>query len=204
MDEFQCKKVSTKDNRDGLSILHLKADPREIPHEIKQGSYGDRYNMKATFEHHESEFEAIRFTVDDDGKGFIVMKLAVLPAQVGDEFLYAPNGSIFTINYELMMTPSDIVPFTPEHRLATLRRLQVILSEPQFWQFLEQHDHWNLLKEPFQSNTDRQDAALEILYRTVGCHSRSDITKNAAVCERTERLIREYRKQIWSKRDPSP
>lgn len=199
METFICTKCSTKDNRDGMFVLHLKARPQDVPNDIKQGAYGDRYAMRVTRDEVEHPFEAIRFTVDDDGKGFLIMKLGVLPAQAGDEVLYAPNGTGFVVGYEHLLTPSDIMPFTPEHRQATLRRLQVIIGEAAFWDYLERFDRWNLLTEEFKKGGNRQDAALEVLYRHVECHSRSEIRTNAAVCERTERLIREYRRDQWKK-----
>lgn len=199
MDQFLCTKCSTKDNRDGLFVLHLKARPQDVPAEIKQGAYGDRYILRITQDDEPREFEAIRSTVDDDGKGFLIMKLFVLPAQAGDAVLYAPNGTSFAVEYEQQLTQSDVLPFTPEHRQATFRRLQVIIGEPAFWDYLEQFDRWGLLTESFSVIDHRQDAALEVLYRHVECHSRAEIRTNAAVCERTERLIREYRREQWNK-----
>jgi hypothetical protein len=199
MERFFCKKYSTKDNRDGLFVLNLKARPEDMPDEIKHGAYGDRYMFRVTINEDEREFEAIRFTVDDDGKGFVILKVAVLPGQAGDGILYAPNGSDLTVDYEPQLVSTEITPFTPEYRQATFRRLQVVISEPAFWDYLEQFDAWALLTDKFSHLSHRQDAAIEVLYRHIGCHSRSEIRTNAAVCERAERLIRRYRSAQWQK-----
>lgn len=197
-DRFLCTKLSTKDNRDGLSILSFKAEPKDFPAEIKHGIHGDRYDISIVHDEQTHRFEAIRFTLDDDGKGSVILRLGVLPGQVGDAILYAPKDTPLAVTYSVKLTGSDIMPFKPETRQATLRKLHVIMSEPAFWDFLVRYDAWALLSADIDTLSGRQDAALEVLYRHVKCHSRSDIVSTAAICEKVERLIREYRREQWN------
>jgi hypothetical protein len=203
LNSFHCSKRASKDNRDGLVLLQLKAQPSEIPAAIKYGTHGDRYTLTIKLADTEdaisSTFEGQRVAIDDMGDGSVNLKIAALPSQVGDMILYAPNGCGFEVEYEPLFTSSDIVPITPEHRRATLKRLMVISQEPAFWDFLERRDTWSLLKDAFVIPSERLNVALEVLYRLVRCHSRADILTNAAVCERTERLIREFRSEQWNK-----
>lgn len=203
MNSFHCSKRASKDNRDGLVLLQLKAQPSEIPAGIKYGTHGDRYTLTISLidadDAGSSTFEGQRVAIDDMGDGSVNLKIAALPSQVGDEILYAPNGSTFEVLYEPLFTSSDIVPITPEHRRATFKRLMVISQETAFWDFLEQRDAWSLLKDGFVMPSERLNVALEVFYRLARCHSRADILTNAAVCERTERLIREFRSEQWNK-----
>lgn len=203
MNSFHCSKRASKDNRDGLVLLQLKAQPAEIPAGIKYGTHGDRYTLTVRLPDMEdpvsSTFEGQRVAIDDMGDGSINLKIAALPSQVGDAVLYAPNGCAFEVTYEPLFTSSDIVPITPEHRRATFKRLMVISQEAAFWDFLEERDTWSLLKDAFVIPSERLNVALEVFYRLARCHSRSDILTNAAVCERTERLIREFRSEQWNK-----
>lgn len=197
-ERFLCEKLSTKDNRDGLSILSLKADPSAFPAEIKHGIHGDRYDFTVSYGEETYRFEAIRFTLDDDSRGSAILRLGVLPGQVGDAILFAPKGTQLAVLYTIKLTGSEIVPFKPEVRQATLRKLHVIMGEPSFWEFLQRYDAWGLLGTEIDTLTGRQDAALEVLYRHVKCHSRSDIVTSAAICEKVERLLRDYRREQWN------
>lgn len=203
MNSFHCSKRASKDNRDGLILLQLKAKPSEIPPGIKFGTHGDRYMLTISLPDAEdptsSTFEGQRVAIDDMGDGSVNLKIAALPSQVGDPILYAPNGCAFEVSYEPLFTSSDIVPITPEHRRATFKRLMVISMEEAFWDFLEKRDAWSLLNGTFVVPSERLNLALEVFYRLVKCHSRADILTNAAVCERTERIIREFRSEQWSK-----
>lgn len=203
MNSFHCSKRASKDNRDGLVLLQLKVQPSHIPAGIKFGTHGDRYTLTISLPDAEdptsSTFEGQRVAIDDMGDGTVNLKIAALPSQVGDPILYAPNGCTFEVSFEPLFTSSDIVPITPEHRRATFKRLMVISMEEAFWDFLETRDVWSLLSGAFVSPAERLNLALEVFYRLVKCHSRSDILSNAAVCERTERLIREFRSEQWSK-----
>lgn len=198
LDQFLCKKLSTKDNRDGLSILSLKAEPAAFPAEIKHGVYGDRYELSVALSDRTYQFEGIRFTLDDDGKGCVILRLAVLPGQVGDAILYAEKDTPLLVGYAPKHATSDILPFKPEYRQTTLRKLHVIMGEPAFWDYLQRYDRWDLLTEDSDTLSGRQDAALEVLYRHLQCHSRSDIVSTASICEKVERLLREYRREQWN------
>ncbi|PZR95234.1 MAG: hypothetical protein DI537_05460 [Stutzerimonas stutzeri] len=202
MNFFHCSKRASKDNKDGLVLLQLKARPSDIPPAIKFGTHGDRYTLTISVPSAQdltsSTFEGQRVAIDDMGDGSVNLKIAALPSQVGDAILYAPNGCEFAVAYEPLFTSSDIVPITPEHRRATFKRLMVISQEPAFWDFLEKRDRWSLLHDAFVIPSERPSVALEVLYRLVKCHSRADILTNAAVCERTERLIREFRSEQWN------
>jgi hypothetical protein len=186
-----------------LVILQLLTKPGDLPSEIKFGTHGSRYLLTVTLPEVEdsspSTFEGQRISIDDMGDGTVNLKIAALPSQVGDAVLYAPNRSLFQISFEPVFTSSDIVPITPEHRRATFKRLMVISQEEAFWQFLEARDCWSLLTNSFAMPSERIGVALEVFYRLTRCHSRSDILNDAAVCERTERLIREYRTEQWNK-----
>ncbi|MPR05660.1 hypothetical protein [Microvirga tunisiensis] len=179
-------------------ILQLRCDPTLLPAEIKFGTYGDRYLFKMTHEDQSQEFEAIRYGLNDNGNQTVTLQVAALPAQVGDNILYAPNDTTFLVEHEALLATSDIIPLTPESRNSTFRRFHIICQEPGFWEYMRQYDEWNLLSGPFALEIEKQDAALEVYYRIVQCHSRSEIRTNAAVCERTERLLRAYRSSKWT------
>lgn len=203
LNTFLCSKRASKDNRDGLVILQLLAKPGDLPSEIKFGTHGSRYKLTVSMPEIEdcpsTTFEGQRISIDDMGDGVVNLKIAALPSQVGDEILYAPNRSTFQITYEPVFTDSDIMPITPEHRRATFKRLMIISQEEAFWDFLEARDCWSLLANSFAMPAERLGLALEVFYRLARCHSRSDILANAAVCERAERIIREYRTEQWNK-----
>lgn len=201
LNSFLAVKRASKDNKDGLVLLQLRCKPADIPPEIKFGNYGDRYLLSVrpveVGQFTPTTFEGQRVSLDDLGDGAVNLKVAALPAQVGDGVLYAQNGTLFEIAFEPVFGGSAIVPITPDHRRATFRRLQVLLTEPPFWSFLERQDRWGLLHQNLIQDAERRDFALEVFYRLTQSHSRSDILTNAAVCERSERLIRTYRNEQW-------
>ena len=196
---FHILKRATKDTGAGAQILNWDARPADLPELLAKAPAKTPFRISlspANSDMHPTHiFDATRLTFIDHGTGYVTLQLAVVAGTVANEIIYADKGAEFQVDVEPSPDHTeDLMPVSPEERSKTLTRLATVANEPGFIDFLKQRDPDGLIASAeAYAPGNVADAGVEVLLRKISAHSRADIARDALVCERAQRLLREYR-----------
>jgi diadenosine tetraphosphatase ApaH/serine/threonine PP2A family protein phosphatase len=204
MKTFTVIKRGTRDTGAGATMLLWECAPSDPPPEFRRAPARTVFviTIAETAERPPHIFRATRMTIVDRGAGKIGLQLAVAPDEVPDDIAYAPNGASFDI--AIAPSPENkagALPVSPEDRMKTLRRLVVMTRDPGFCDFLRTYPDGALIDECERADPkDVEYAAIEVVLREIGAHTRADILHDALIADRAEHLLRAYRETVFKRK----
>jgi hypothetical protein len=197
---MRVRKKPSRDLGNGLIALSFTVDPADISDAYMSAPAQSALRMLLTIGETTHIITGLKAPIADAGDGSATVVVHVGSAHVPRELIFAPKGSMFSlsISFEPHIDPG-MFPVTPEDRSKLLKTVAILCSEHAFQSFMEKnHDLSGLIARGRDLDHDVEQAAVEVLLRHIGAHSRAEILSNMIVAERAERIVRTYRRHQWN------